>query len=66
MKYTNWKEKFLAGSFPSLHSERTFLLFLFALHFINYYVTLGFLSFWILIAYSRVYLKKHFWIDIYG
>jgi membrane-associated phospholipid phosphatase len=27
---------------------------------------LGFFSFWILIAYSRVYLKKHFWIDIYG
>ena len=64
MKYSNWKEKILAGSFPSLHSERTFLLFLFALYFTNYYVAFGFFLFWLLIAYSRVYLKKHFWIDI--
>ncbi len=65
MKYNNWIEKILAGSFPSLHSERTFLLFLFALYFTNYYATLWFFLFWLLIAYSRIYLKKHFWIDIF-
>ncbi len=64
MKYNNWKEKILAGSFPSLHSERTFLLFLFSLYFTNYYVVFWFFLFWVLIAYSRVYLKKHYWIDI--
>ena len=66
MEYNNLIEKVLAGSFPSLHSTRTFVLFLFALYFTNYYVAFGFFLFWLLIAYSRVYLKKHFWIDICG
>ena len=63
MKYNNLYEKILAGSFPSLHSMRTFTLFLFSFFFTNFYVAFGFFLFWCLIAYSRVYLKKHFWID---
>jgi len=65
MIYNNLYEKILAGSFPSLHSTRTFILFLFSIYFTNYYVAFGFFLFWCLIAYSRVYLKKHFLVDIF-
>jgi len=66
MSYSNWYKKILASSFPSLHSARTFGLFLFSYFYTNLYVAFGFLLFWALISYSRVYLKKHFWIDICG
>ena len=67
MKYSNWYEKILAGSFPSLHSARTFTLFLFALIFVkNYVVVVWFFLFWVLISYSRIYLKKHYLKDILG
>jgi len=65
MSYSNWYEKILASSFPSLHSARTFGLFLFSYFYTNLYVAFWFLIFWGLISYSRVYLKKHFCIDIY-
>ena len=66
MKWTNWFEKVMAWSFPSLHSARTFLLFLFALFYTNVYVALWFFFFWALIAYSRIHLKKHFYVDLIG
>ena len=66
MSYSNWIEKILAGSFPSLHSARTFSLFLLSCVFVNIYVSFLFLIFWFSISYSRVYLKKHYWVDICG
>jgi len=66
MPYSNWIEKILAGSFPSLHSARTFSFFIFSCAFVNIYVAFWFLIFWFNISYSRVYLKKHYWIDICG
>lgn len=64
MAYYNWYQKVLAGSFPSLHSARAYLLFLFSLYFTNIYVAIWFFIYWALIAYSRVYLKKHYCIDL--
>ena len=65
MKYKNAYEKILAGSFPSLHSSRTFLLFLFSLFFTeNIFIKIGFFIFWLIISYSRIHLKKHFIEDI--
>ena len=66
MEYKNFIEKVLAWSFPSLHSARTFLLVLMALAFTNYYIAWVYFIFWLMIAYSRIYLKKHYWTDIAG
>jgi len=67
MEYKTAYEKILAGSFPSLHSSRTFLLFLFSLFFTeSIFIKIGFFLFWVLISYSRIYLKKHFIEDIIG
>ncbi len=63
--YTTALEKIDAGSFPSIHSSRTSFIFL----------TLGYLSgdiytfivFTLLVlitGYSRIFLKKHFLIDV--
>lgn len=66
MEYKNFVEKILAWSFPSLHSARTFLLFLLALAFTNYYVAGAYFVFWLMIAYSRINLQKHYYKDIVG
>jgi len=66
MNYSNWFEKVEAGSFPSLHSARTFLIFLFSFFWTNIFVSFLFFIFWLLISYSRIYLKKHYYIDILG
>ena len=64
MKYKNWIQKVKAWSFPSLHSARTFLLFLFSITFTNIYISSIYFLFWLTIAYSRIKLKKHFPVDI--
>ncbi len=65
-KFTNIIQKIDAGSFPSIHSARSFSLFLISCIFIGLPYCLMFAAFWILIALSRIYLNKHFWIDILG
>lgn len=65
MQYNNLHEKILAGSFPSLHTGRTFLLFLLFIYYLNiFYLNFTYFLLFICIAYSRVILKKHFWVDI--
>lgn len=66
-EYCNFLEKIDASSFPSVHSARAILLFLFFLgQFKNifYYLLMSIL--FILIVYSRIYLKKHDLKDIVG
>lgn len=64
-KYSNIKEKLLAGSFPSIHMARItyFLLYFFQNNFLNYSIILILL---LLLGFSRLELKKHFLVDVIG
>jgi len=65
--HTNFIERIDASSFPSLHTGRTiFLALLFINFFKDNYVTIFLIIFAILVAYSRIYLKKHDWYDLMG
>lgn len=64
-EYSNFIEKIKAGSFPSIHTTNTFSVFVFACMYMNIYGILGFGVYSVGIMYSRIYLKKHFWIDVF-
>lgn len=66
MSYYNFFTKVMASSFPSMHSANTFLLFLFSIYYLTYIYSIWFFGFWFSIAYSRVTLEKHFYIDIFS
>lgn len=65
--YNNIIEKIDASSFPSMHASRASLLFFILYNYIRdiYLITLFFIIF-ILVCYSRIYLKKHYLIDVLG
>lgn len=65
LKYNSWIEKIDASSFPSIHSGRAVFLYAFfvILALGNLVNTLVFLLM-LLIFCSRIYLKKHYWIDV--
>ncbi len=66
-EYQNIIEKLDASSFPSLHTARMFFFLpLFSYYFSNLHMTLFFIIFAVLVSYSRMYLKKHDWLDIIG
>lgn len=63
--YTNLITKIDASSFPSVHSMRAiFIAIIFAKHFNNFYISTFLIAWSLLVAYSRVYIKKHYWLDI--
>ena len=65
--YNNFIERIDASSFPSLHSARiVFLAILFSVHFANQYLAILCTVVAALVSYSRIYLKKHDWIDVAG
>ncbi|MGV8150727.1 MAG: phosphatase PAP2 family protein [Candidatus Woesearchaeota archaeon] len=56
-----------ASSFPSVHSARiTTFVFWIILYFGNIYLSVFAALIGISVAYSRVYLKKHYWNDVTG
>lgn len=64
-KYHNWLSKIDAGSFPSMHSMRAgTLAVLLAAFFADYAVgtllVLGVLA----VVFTRVALRRHYWIDV--
>lgn len=64
-RYNNLLEKIDASSFPSLHAARIlFLTLTMANFFKQKNVTIVLLIIAALISYSRIYLKKHDWIDV--
>ncbi|HLC58744.1 MAG TPA: phosphatase PAP2 family protein [Candidatus Nanoarchaeia archaeon] len=65
--YANFIEKVDASSFPSLHVARSIFLTL-VIHkfFNNYFLSIFFLIIAILVAFSRIYLKKHDIYDVLG
>lgn len=65
--HTNIIEKIDAGSFPSLHAARTlFTGLFFALLVGDLYLSVLITLLVLLIGASRVYRKRHYWIDIAG
>ncbi|MBU1112200.1 MAG: phosphatase PAP2 family protein [Nanoarchaeota archaeon] len=66
-KYSNIVEKLDASSFPSMHTARIFFLALVLLSFFgNKIFSVLLLSLALLVAYSRIYLRKHDFIDLLG
>jgi membrane-associated phospholipid phosphatase len=66
-KFNNFLTRIYASSFPSLH---TTLIFFLAFTLFSYFddiifrIFILFLAF--LVSYSRIYLKKHDWKDVFG
>lgn len=65
--YNGFLEKIDAGSFPSIHASRISLVYftLFS-HAESLGLQIAFLLVILIVAYSRVALKRHFWTDIIG
>lgn len=65
--YKSLIEKLEAASFPSIHTARIVFLGLELIFFFKKdLVTAFFILLMVLVAYSRVYLKKHDWVDLIG
>jgi len=66
-EHNNILEKLDASSFPSLHTARIFFMaFVFLSFFWDALVGVLLLGLAVLVAYSRVYLRKHDFIDLLG
>lgn len=65
--HSNILEKIEAGSFPSIHSARAILIGLGTYNLFSSGVMMGFIFLCVfLIGISRMYLKKHYVVDIVG
>ena len=65
--HTNFWERVDASSFPSLHTARiVFLALLFSTYFDNLHLTILCTITAALVSYSRIYLQKHDWIDVFA
>ena len=66
-KITTLVERIDASSFPSVHSARiTALVFWLIYYSSNIILSMIIGVAGILVAYSRIYLKKHYWLDVFG
>lgn len=66
-KYSNSLEKIDAGSFPSIHSSRVMFVYLMLFTSTPFaYLKVIFLSIILVVGYSRLFLKKHYLIDVLG
>lgn len=66
--YNNFLEKLDSSSFPSVHAARIMFLVIYALISFNILLYVKFLLgiIFILVIFSRIYLKKHDMVDIFG
>lgn len=65
--HTHLLERIDASAFPSLHTARiVFLAYLFSSHFAKPPLMILFTITAALVSYSRIYLRKHDWIDVIG
>lgn len=66
-KYSTLLERIDASSFPSIHTARIFFVaFILSHFFADRLLTIFFLCLAGLVSYSRIYLKKHYWLDLLG
>ena len=65
--YKGVLEKIDAGSFPSIHASRITLVYLTLFQFTdNLILKFIFILVIVVVTYSRVSLKRHYWQDIFG
>jgi len=65
--YKGILEKIDAGSFPSIHASRITLVYLTLFNFAELIsLKIIFILVILIVTYSRVSLKRHFWADIFG
>lgn len=65
--YSNFFERIDASSFPSWHTARiVFIALTTMFYFNNTLLTIISILLALLVCYSRIYLKKHDWIDLLG
>jgi undecaprenyl-diphosphatase len=67
MKWKTWWEKIEASTFPSIHSSRAGLMAVWVISqgvYLSVFQQIIILLIMLLVALSRVILKKHFYIDI--
>ncbi|MEK6808780.1 MAG: phosphatase PAP2 family protein [Nanoarchaeota archaeon] len=65
--YNNLFEKIDAGAFPSLHSARiTFITLVIIYSTQNFLLSMFLIIICVFVYYSRIYLKKHDYIDVIG
>ena len=65
-RFSNIIEKIDASSFPSLHSLNATVFTVISIYFLHsIYAYILFAFYLPLILFSRYYLKKHYWIDIF-
>jgi membrane-associated phospholipid phosphatase len=56
-----------ASSFPSIHSARiTILTFWLAIYSVDIILKIFLICIGVIVAYSRIYLKKHYFVDVIG
>lgn len=64
-KYNSFLSKIDASSFPSVHSARSIMFAMFlSAYYNNLLLTLFLMLLALLISYSRIFLKKHYWADV--
>ncbi|MBS3176025.1 phosphatase PAP2 family protein [Candidatus Woesearchaeota archaeon] len=64
-EYHSSLEKLDASSFPSVHATRSFFFaYSLSYYFQNEILSIFFFALAALISYTRIYLKKHDWVDI--
>src|SRR3989338_5966999 len=65
--YSNFLERIDASSFPSWHTARIVFVAITAIfYFNNMLVNIISVVLAVLVGYSRIYLKKHDWMDLLG
>lgn len=69
-QFDNGFEKIDAGSFPSIHASRISFVYLSLsyIYYLNkhYFMLPVFLIVILVVGYSRTFLKKHFWVDVFA
>ncbi len=67
-KYSNIIEKIKVSSFPSMHSARSSFLGVVLIYYMNYAIGISIfiVSLILIIMYSRIYNKKHYYTDLIG
>lgn len=66
VEFKNFWTRLEASSFPSIHASRTAVLasFVFLQPHFDIWIKIIFIFLALLVGYTRVYLKRHFWVDV--
>ena len=61
----NWMERYDSSTFPSVHANRSALMFVvLSVFFGMLSMAILFLAISLVVSYSRVYLERHYWRDV--